>query len=177
MCIGSDFARMEAALVLAAIGRRFRFRLLPDQPVTPHPSFTLRPEPGIRVRLVAVESAAIDPLPSRVSRETGAVMNEVALRMLIGDASKYLGSCSASPSHPADGAADIDLHRHHAADHEPDPRYPRRQHLVLDPHVQYVDDLGRSPLRPAASPRRRWRGVGRSPGLIRPAPATATFGR
>jgi cytochrome P450 len=42
---------MEATLVLAAIAQRLRLALLPDQPVTPTPGITLRPESGIRMRL------------------------------------------------------------------------------------------------------------------------------
>ena len=50
-CIGNSFATMEATLILAAIARRFRLALVPGQRVTPTPYITLRPEPGIRVRL------------------------------------------------------------------------------------------------------------------------------
>ena len=50
-CIGNTFATMEATLILAAIAQRFRLALLPDQRVTPTPGITLRPEPGIRMRL------------------------------------------------------------------------------------------------------------------------------
>ncbi len=50
-CIGNGFAMMEAILVLAAIAQRFRLALLPGQTVIPTPYITLRPEPGIRVRL------------------------------------------------------------------------------------------------------------------------------
>ena len=42
---------MEAVLILAAIAQRFRLTLTPGQTVTPTPYVTLRPEPGIRVRL------------------------------------------------------------------------------------------------------------------------------
>jgi cytochrome P450 len=50
-CLGNTFAMMEAILVLAAIGERLRLTLVPGQTVIPTPSITLRPEPGIRVRL------------------------------------------------------------------------------------------------------------------------------
>ena len=50
-CIGNTFAQMEAVLILAAIARRFRLTLVPGQRVIPTPYVTLRPEPGIRMRL------------------------------------------------------------------------------------------------------------------------------
>jgi cytochrome P450 len=50
-CIGNAFAMMEAVLILATIARRFRPVLLPGQRVTPTPYVTVRPEPGLRMRL------------------------------------------------------------------------------------------------------------------------------
>ena len=50
-CIGNVFATMEATLILATIAQRFRLVLLPGQRVIPTPYVTLRPEPGIRMRL------------------------------------------------------------------------------------------------------------------------------
>jgi cytochrome P450 len=50
-CVGNTFAMMEATLILAAIAQRFRLALIPGQRVTPTPYITLRPEPGIRMRL------------------------------------------------------------------------------------------------------------------------------
>jgi cytochrome P450 len=52
-CIGSSFAQMEAVLLLAAIAARVRLTLLPGQRIAPRPYVTIRPEPGIRVRLSA----------------------------------------------------------------------------------------------------------------------------
>jgi cytochrome P450 len=52
-CIGNGFAMMEASLILAVIARRFRLTLEPGQRVTPTPYVTLRPEPGLRMRLAA----------------------------------------------------------------------------------------------------------------------------
>jgi cytochrome P450 len=48
-CIGASFAMMESALLLATVAERFRLRILPDHPVRPVPSFTLRPKYGIRM--------------------------------------------------------------------------------------------------------------------------------
>jgi cytochrome P450 len=50
-CIGNTFATKEAVLVLATIARRFRLALVPGLTVTPVPYITLRPEPGIRMRV------------------------------------------------------------------------------------------------------------------------------
>jgi cytochrome P450 len=47
VCIGQQFAMMELVLILATIAQRFRFRLQPGATVTPVPTFTLRPSPGI----------------------------------------------------------------------------------------------------------------------------------
>lgn len=52
-CIGNAFAQMEAVPILAAIGQRFRLDLVPGQWIRPTPYVTLRPAPGIRMRLVA----------------------------------------------------------------------------------------------------------------------------
>jgi cytochrome P450 len=48
-CIGNTFALMETALVLATIAQHFRFNLVPEHPVVPIASITLRPRYGIRV--------------------------------------------------------------------------------------------------------------------------------
>jgi cytochrome P450 len=50
-CIGNAFATMEATLILATIAQRFRLHLLPDHPVVPLASITLRPRYGVRVTL------------------------------------------------------------------------------------------------------------------------------
>ena len=52
-CIGNTFALMEASVVLATVGQRFRFALAPDHKVTPLASITLRPKNGIQVRFEA----------------------------------------------------------------------------------------------------------------------------
>jgi cytochrome P450 len=52
-CIGNTFALMEASVVLATIGQKFRFQLVPNHRVTPLASITLRPKNGIQVSLEA----------------------------------------------------------------------------------------------------------------------------
>lgn len=51
-CIGNQFAMVEATLIVAAIAQRYRIELLPDQAIRPEPLITLRPSPGIRVRVL-----------------------------------------------------------------------------------------------------------------------------
>jgi cytochrome P450 len=51
LCVGNTFAMMETVLALATIARRWRFTLLPGHPVVPLPTFTLRPQFGIRAVL------------------------------------------------------------------------------------------------------------------------------
>jgi cytochrome P450 len=50
-CIGNYFAMMEVVLLLATIGQRFRFSLLPDHQVSLMPAMSLRPAAGIPVRV------------------------------------------------------------------------------------------------------------------------------
>jgi cytochrome P450 len=47
MCIGSNFAMMEAQLILTTIAQRYSLRLLPDHPVEPEALITLRPKYGL----------------------------------------------------------------------------------------------------------------------------------
>ena len=53
ICIGNAFAMMEATLLLAAISRRFRVRVIDPDGVVPLPTMTLRPVGGIEVGLEA----------------------------------------------------------------------------------------------------------------------------
>ena len=48
-CIGQGFALLEAALVLATIAQKYRFKLVPGHPVIPDPLVTLRAKHGIRM--------------------------------------------------------------------------------------------------------------------------------
>ena len=50
-CVGQSFAMMEAILLLATIAQQFQFSVVPDHPVVPMPSVTLRPKHGIRMVL------------------------------------------------------------------------------------------------------------------------------
>ncbi|MBA4544665.1 MULTISPECIES: cytochrome P450 [Thermoactinomyces] len=50
ICIGNNFALMEAVLLLATIGQRYKLELAPNHPsVEPEPLVTLRPKKGIRM--------------------------------------------------------------------------------------------------------------------------------
>ena len=55
-CIGNTFALMEASVVLATVGQKFRFAPVPGHEVKPMASITMRPRNGIRVRLVRRDS-------------------------------------------------------------------------------------------------------------------------
>lgn len=50
ICIGKGFAQMEAVLLLATIAQKFQL-MVPDFPIVPQPSITLRPEYGRKVML------------------------------------------------------------------------------------------------------------------------------
>jgi cytochrome P450 len=49
-CIGVGFAMLEAVLVMAELGRRWRLRLDPDRPVVPQARVSLRPRDGLWMR-------------------------------------------------------------------------------------------------------------------------------
>lgn len=51
ICVGADFALMEAAIILATIGQRYRFTLDPDAVIEVKPQITLLPANGIPVSL------------------------------------------------------------------------------------------------------------------------------
>ncbi len=51
ICIGNNFALMEATLILATLAQKFRLSLTPDAEVTPLPTMTLRPAHGVKVLL------------------------------------------------------------------------------------------------------------------------------
>jgi cytochrome P450 len=51
LCIGNQFAMMEATLVLATMLQRFHYELLPDPAVVLRPVVTLRPAHGVPMKL------------------------------------------------------------------------------------------------------------------------------
>ncbi len=51
ICIGNNFALMEAVLILATIARKYRPSLAPDAVIAPLPTMTLRPAHGVKVQL------------------------------------------------------------------------------------------------------------------------------
>ncbi len=73
ICIGEPFAWMEGVLLLATISRRWRLRLLSQDPVQPQALITLRPRGGIPMR---VESR----LPSRGPSDLRPPTSDLALR-------------------------------------------------------------------------------------------------
>lgn len=51
ICIGANFAMMEATFVVAMAAQRFRMRLVPGQDVAPQPMISLRPRNGLLMTL------------------------------------------------------------------------------------------------------------------------------
>jgi cytochrome P450 len=51
VCIGNTFALMEAAIILAIVGQKFRFTLMPDAIIDVNPQITLLPKYGIPATL------------------------------------------------------------------------------------------------------------------------------
>jgi cytochrome P450 len=54
LCIGSNFAMMEAQLVLATVAQRYRLSLTPGHPVVPEAKITLRPRYGMHMAVQRV---------------------------------------------------------------------------------------------------------------------------
>jgi cytochrome P450 len=50
LCIGNYFATMEAVLILSTVARRFRLRLVSEEPVGLFPALSLRPKGGVLMR-------------------------------------------------------------------------------------------------------------------------------
>lgn len=53
MCIGSHFATMEAAIILATVGQKYRFTLDPDAVIDIKPQITLAPKYGMPATLTS----------------------------------------------------------------------------------------------------------------------------
>lgn len=51
ICIGNAFAMMEATLILASIVQKFHLRLVPNHPVVPEATVTLRPKYGMKMTI------------------------------------------------------------------------------------------------------------------------------
>ena len=51
LCIGKNFAMMEAKIILAMTVQAFNLELLPHQPILPQPGLTLRPNRAVMLRL------------------------------------------------------------------------------------------------------------------------------
>jgi len=51
VCIGNQFALMEASILLAAVAQRYQITMAPGSKVEPMPSITLRPAHGVHVQL------------------------------------------------------------------------------------------------------------------------------
>jgi cytochrome P450 len=51
LCIGQQFAQMEAALMLATILQRVDLTLVPGQKIVPQPSITMRPRYGLKMKV------------------------------------------------------------------------------------------------------------------------------
>ena len=49
VCVGASFAITQMLVVIAVLGRRFRFRLASDAPVVPFGAISLQPQGGLPV--------------------------------------------------------------------------------------------------------------------------------
>jgi cytochrome P450 len=56
VCIGNAFATMEAVIVIAMLASRFDFETVDGHRPVPHPGFTLRPDPGVVLRVRRVRA-------------------------------------------------------------------------------------------------------------------------
>lgn len=72
-CIGNSFALMETTLILATVAQHYRLRLVPDHPVVPLASITLRPRYGVRVILESRPGSAANRLPQAIRPATQAM--------------------------------------------------------------------------------------------------------
>jgi cytochrome P450 len=54
LCIGQQFAMMEAMLMVATIAQKFDLELVPNQRIVPQPSITMRPKYGLKMQVTAL---------------------------------------------------------------------------------------------------------------------------
>lgn len=64
VCIGNNFALMEARLVLAVMIQRVELNLIPGQVIEPQQLVTLRPKHGIQMKVVSRQSPVASRQPS-----------------------------------------------------------------------------------------------------------------
>lgn len=64
LCIGNNFAQMEATLITAMVCQRYQVNLVSGHPIEPELGFTMRIRGGLPVRLVRREVAAHSGLPA-----------------------------------------------------------------------------------------------------------------
>jgi cytochrome P450 len=57
LCIGSNFAMMEATVILAMVAQRYRLDLVPGHPVEPKPGITLRARHGMLMTVHSQEKS------------------------------------------------------------------------------------------------------------------------
>ena len=70
ICIGNQFAMMEAILVLATVAQRYRLSLAPGFALELLPSVTLRPKTGVRMVLHSRGQALNGKVPQTVRKES-----------------------------------------------------------------------------------------------------------
>lgn len=75
-CIGNSFALMETTLILATVAQKYRLRLVPDHPVVPLASITLRPRYGVRVVLELRQASTPKNLSPAIRPTTQALTAE-----------------------------------------------------------------------------------------------------
>jgi cytochrome P450 len=71
ICIGSQFAQMEAQIILAMTLQRYRLELDPTRTVEPALMLVLRPKNGLWVRLRRAEGASSQKQPPKATRLVG----------------------------------------------------------------------------------------------------------
>jgi cytochrome P450 len=60
LCIGNNFAQVEAAMVISMVAQRYTLRLVPGHPVEVEPGVTLRPKHGLMMTVQRREPSPVD---------------------------------------------------------------------------------------------------------------------